>query len=362
MRSRKIREKDLNRMKTLILFNLETNLESTVLAGAHDWIVEFSKHYEELIVISNRVGNYKLPFKVTVLEMSFSRNKSKFIRQYIRTAILIIRRRSQLHIFYHMTSYSLMIFAPLANILRIKQSIWYSHSVADFPLRTSLRFADFAVSSNKGSFPLEIGSKLHEIGHGISINTNDHLDFRNEQSRKGTVVVGRVAPIKRIEAFIEGLGQDLLVAQRFLPIHIYGPVTDKVYQDSLLKLADKYGIELNFCGELPHKEIQKNNKKYRFVFSGTPKSTDKALLEACISGCIPLTENLDAQTLVGADLMWQEIKFEDSGNLREQLSRLALCSNSELQQLGNLIASISKEKNNLENTVQRIVDLFRARE
>jgi glycosyltransferase involved in cell wall biosynthesis len=349
-------------MKTLLIFNLETNLDSTVLAGAHDWIIEFSKHYEELIVISNRVGRYQLPLNVTVLEMSLSRNKLKFIRDYLRTVMLIIRRRSQLHIFYHMTSYSLMIFAPFAHILKVRQSIWYSHSVADFPLRASLRYADFAVSSSKGSFPLVIGPKLHEIGHGISINANDMADYHSVQIRKGTVIVGRVTPIKRIEAFIEALGQDPIIAQRYLPVHIYGPITDKLYKDFLLGLADQHGIKIFFFGELPYKEIQENNKKYRFVFSGTPKSTDKALLEACISGCIPLTENLEAQALVGADLMWQEMQLKNSENLPAQLSKLALLSDPELKNFGILIARRTKENNNLENTVQRIADLFQTKE
>ena len=362
MRNRTIRGKDLNRVRTLLLFNLETNLDSVVLAGAHDWILEFSRHYEELIVISNRVGRYEVPSNVTVLEMSFSRSKVKFLRNYLRAAVLIIRKHSQLHIFYHMTSYSLMIFAPLAHLLKVKQSIWYSHSVADFPLKSSIRFADFAVSSSQGSFPLAIGPKLHEIGHGISIPTEDLSSYGTEQTRNGTIIVGRVTPIKRIETFIEVLGKEKLIANKFLPVHIYGPVTDQLYLESLLHQADQYGIKLTFFGALPYTEIRENNQKYRFVFSGTPKSTDKALLEACVSGCIPLTENVEAQTLVGADLMWQRMKLTDPKNLRAQLTNLALCSFSDLENFGELIAATTKEQNNLGNTVQHIINLFQMRE
>ena len=360
MRLRKRRNKDLSRARTLLIFNLETNLDSTVLAGAHDWIIEFSRHYEELIVISNRVGRYQVPQNVKVLEMSFSRRKVKFTSNYLRTAMLIIRSRKQLHIFYHMTSYSLMIFAPLAHLMKVKQAIWYSHSVADFPLRCSLRFADFAVSSSKNSFPISIGPKVHGIGHGIAITTGDLHSHRSEKTRNGTVIVGRVTPIKRIEAFIEALSKDKFTAQKFLPVDIYGPITNQLYMESLLQLADRRGVKVNFFGELPHKEIQKNNENYRFVFSGTPKSTDKALLEACISGCIPLTENLEAQELVGADLMWQMMQLTKPQNLHEQLSKLSLCSYSDLQNFGILIAKTTKEKNNLKNTVQRIIDLFQS--
>lgn len=53
----------------LLIFNLELNLDSKVLASSHDWVHAFSNLFNETRVISTHVGRTELSRDTIIIEL-----------------------------------------------------------------------------------------------------------------------------------------------------------------------------------------------------------------------------------------------------------------------------------------------------
>jgi hypothetical protein len=58
------------------------------------------------------------------------------------------------------------------------------------------------------------------------------------------------------------------------------------------------------------------------IFSGTPKSIDKALIEGAASGCYVLSENISANSLTGMDHAFALIDVNPGRSLAEKIDIL----------------------------------------
>jgi hypothetical protein len=88
--------------------------------------------------------------------------------------------------------------------------------------------------------------------------------------------------------------------------------------------------------------------------AGTPGSTDKAAIEAAISGCYVLSENPDTQELLGMSDFWKRNKL-DSPTLINQLEFIANRSRKLIPKDRNRISSLAAENNNLSNVIEKVV-------
>ena len=80
-------------MKTLIIYNLETDLDSQVLAAAHDWVEAFAAQVDKVFVYSTHVGQTNLPANVVVKELgggSFLKRLVGLFRLYKSFAISLM--------------------------------------------------------------------------------------------------------------------------------------------------------------------------------------------------------------------------------------------------------------------------------
>ena len=117
-------------MKTLIIYNLETDLDSQVLAAAHDWVEAFAAQVDKVFVYSTHVGRTNLPANVVVKELgggSFLKRLVGLFRLYKSFAIAL-KHQSSVCMFHHMSPRTLLFVGPLYKIAGIKQGLWYSHS------------------------------------------------------------------------------------------------------------------------------------------------------------------------------------------------------------------------------------------
>jgi hypothetical protein len=67
----------------LVIFNLETNLDSQVLAMGHSWVEKLAANdFQKVFVYSTHVGRHHLPTKVTVVEIgggNFFKRLERFV-------------------------------------------------------------------------------------------------------------------------------------------------------------------------------------------------------------------------------------------------------------------------------------------
>ena len=169
--------------------------------------------------------------------------------------------------------------------------------------------------------------------------------------------MGRVVPIKRIEIFIQhfsSLNREL--KERYSPFLIIGDTSiDSEYVNSIDAQALKAGLDVQFLGQIPRESIPDLLNRANFYFLGTPKSIDKASIEAAMCGCVILSENLEAVSILGpSEIPKKGLAVFQS--LDQQFETYASLSQLTLKEIQNEVSKKAKTQNELDEVVNRIVD------
>ena len=342
----------------LILFNLSLDLNNPILSFTHDWVIEFSKHFEQVIVFSTHTGQFSLPKNVSVLEIGggsfFKRLRALMI---LLKAVAIAMKIKKCVVFHHMSTKTLVFPGLIFKLMRIRQGAWYSHSHADLYLRISSKFSYKYFTASESSFPLDsCFSRVTVIGHGIDYDHALSLEQIGDSSRNrdSLLFVGRISRIKRIENAISALS---VLDSSIRSLDLLGPITDAEYMTELLELAKVSGINIKFLGEMSREQAQKTMNKYEYLFSDTPKSTDKSALEAAGNGIFVVSTNRETLSLCGVLKVYREARNPSVLNsLSEQLKLLRAKSEESIRGDRIEIARITRSQNSLKSTIWKIVN------
>ncbi len=342
-------------MTKLVIYNLETDIDSVVLAAAHDWILEFARSTEEVIVFSTHVGKTELPEKVLVVEIGGGdfRKRFKAIWKLFSYIPSILKYRKDLVVFHHMSPRTLLILGPIYRAFGIPQGLWYSHSVKSLSLRVSYKLANKVFSSTLKTLPY-VNKNSEAVGHGINA-TRFAAEFESSnRNRKGIVTLGRVAPIKNLEQAIQGLA-GLEKSSRVL--NCVGPFDEKSsYVENLKKISIIHGVKLLLKGPENYSLIPRVLSEFSMIFTGTPISVDKAVIEGAMCGCFVVTTSREAQELTGMSEIWQGLGFDgEKLSIESQIQALSKLPLEQESHLREKISEVSISKNSLENTVHKIL-------
>jgi hypothetical protein len=332
----------------IIIFNLEMNLDSAVLAAAHDWVENFSKKYEVVKVYSTHVGRIALPANVTVSELGGGSNWARLLAfsRLMKAVTRNFSSRRDMVVFHHMSTYSAVILGPLFRLLGVKQGLWYSHSVKSTSLSIAACFVDVIFSSSLEALPLD-SSKSVFVGHGISLTRFTGNEVMNT-SRSGIVSLGRYAPIKRYENFLNlaGYFSDT-------EFDIFGPTGSIDYRKSLVvNFASKYS-NITIGDALDYSDIPNLLTRYEYFYSGTPKSVDKAAIEAALSGCFILSTNPTTIEITGMSEVWNLLGISCPGEISKQIVQLEAAVIDRCQMRSTLVLN-ARRRNNLESLTDQI--------
>jgi glycosyltransferase involved in cell wall biosynthesis len=349
---------DKNR-RYLVIYNLETDLDSLVLASAHEWIAQFSKMYSKVFVYSTHIGKIELPENIVVKEIGGGTLYKKMIgtiRLY-STLHKIYKFRGNIEVFHHMSSHTLLLLGFPIKIMKVPQIIWYSHSKLDLFLKFGRYFADKIVSSTLESSPMKEKKSFMAIGHGVNLDKFKPIDELVQSKRSNLIHVGRIAPIKNIEYLLEDIFQrnknsTNLVNELFL----LGPVTDANYFSQLEDYANERSIKLIHLGALPNHKIPYLLEKFSMFYSGTPLSADKAAIEAGISGCILITKNESVMKLTGMSEIWKSEAMKAS--LSNQIDWVLNQPTEKIKRIRKRIMKKSRQLNDLTILIEKIYEIF----
>src|SRR3989344_2157532 len=88
--------------KRLLIITQIIDVEDPVLGFFHDWVVEFSKHFQSIIAIALKTAKANLPENVKVLSLGKEKGKSriKCIFNFLR--YIVRNRRDYDAVFVHM--------------------------------------------------------------------------------------------------------------------------------------------------------------------------------------------------------------------------------------------------------------------
>ena len=335
----------------LFFFNLETDLDSKVLASGHSWISEFSKHFEEVVVVSTHIGRTDLPGNVRLVSLGGGSALSKCIAilKLQKILISIIRIKDTSCVFYHMSAYSAFVLGPAIKLFKIPQIMWYSHSKANLISKLAMFWVSKVYSTTPNSSPYK-SKKLRTGQHGI--DPTNFQNFEKIQHRKRIISsVGRIVPIKNLEKLIESTA-----GIENLSLIFVGPAPNFEYKNFLLNLANESDVDLAILPPVPYEEINRIYKKTSIYYTGTPESIDKAAIEAAMSGCFVVSNNSALKEVVGMDKIYEQLGNLKLNTLRAEIDFLInkLPENEDF--LRRKISLIARERNGLSILVSKIVD------
>ena len=297
----------------LLLFNLELDLDSKVLAASHDWVESFSKLYSEVIVFSTHIGKVSLPNNVSVIELGGGTTYKRIvaITRLLSSIRIILKERKSFVALHHMSTYSAAILGPIFKVLGVPQGLWYSHSVKSLSLAFSAKFVDFIYSSTQETLPHK-SKKTRFFGHGIKISRFEAAQIYTKK-REGVVSVGRYAKVKNFETLLE-----VALIAPSIRIDVYGPDGDSQYKASLMEEISKSSTHMSLYGPVSYEDIPDLLAGYDFFFSGTPKSVDKAAIEGALAGCFVVSQNRATIEVTGMSEVWQAMGKQIPTTLEQQ--------------------------------------------
>ena len=344
----------MSKLKRLVIYNLETNLNSHVLAAAHDWIESFAKICDEVVVYSTHVGRVDLPSNVVVREIGGGSafKRAIAVTRLIKSFMREIPKRRSLTVFHHMSTRSLLITGLFYKLMGVKQGLWYSHSKKSISLKFSYKFADKIFTSIPGATPIS-GAKVKYVGHGINSQRFLAGSSSLPERRDGIVALGRVTPVKKIESLIDAVS---ISGVANVTITCLGPADNTgKYPENLLKEAKKKGVVLILKKAIPYSEIPNALSEFDSIFTGTPKSVDKAVIEGALCGCFVISSEEQALKLTGMNYVLQALGFESIPTIDQQIIRLNQVSTREKERLRLFLRSKAAEINDVDKTTQNIL-------
>ncbi len=350
-----------NLYQTIWIYNLELDLDSYVLAAAHDWVEGFSKYCEELIVVSTHCGRTQLPKNVRIVEISGG-NLLKRVRALARLLKLIPTiwaKRKNSVVFHHMSPKTVIALGFFYNVFQIPQALWYSHSENSTQFQLAKKIVDIVFTPYPGTAPGG-GNKFCYVGHGISPNRFRFSQDKPLKTNNLLGSVGRITPIKNFDKLIAVIkNNEATLTDSELKVMLVGPSgRDISYMKSLIESIHELSIEFSFTGAVPYEAIFGLTSKFDLYYSGTPESIDKAAVEAGLSGCLIITENKAVLELCGVKLAWTSILGVEPSSLEDQILTLSKISETKKTQMRRIISANTSKNNALDGTIVRILDRF----
>jgi hypothetical protein len=339
--------------KHLFIFNLETNLDNPLLAFTHDWITSFSKKVEYIHVFSTHVGRFDLPNNVDVNELGGGSllKKIQAIFRLGKASLAILNLRRESIVFHHMSTKTGVFPGIFIRILGVPQGLWYSHSAHPFSLHLASKIVNVIITSTSGAFPFK-SSKVSYVGHGLEMSSALKVFDQMSPNRVGIVSLGRITRIKNLDKILLSVPKNI----NQFPISFIGPKDNNEDIESELKaIATKNKIKLEILPPIDHSSILKKLVSYSIYYSGTPKSVDKATIEAASVGCFVVTTESTAQVLTGMDLVWKELNKPNNLSLEQQVQILGDLTQLQDAKLRRLIHKQSVKKNDVTTTVSKIL-------
>jgi glycosyltransferase involved in cell wall biosynthesis len=295
-------------MKLLICTQV-VDTQDPILGFFHEWIRAFAHDATSVVVICLKKGVCELPPNVRVVSLGKEEgeNRIKYLYRFYTTFFQVFVREHVDVVFYHMGALYNILGAPFFLVrffTHTKFYWWKAHGHINWTGRIALCFVDRVYTSTESGFPIATPKRM-VVGQAI----NESLFIPSSLPRVPEIIfVGRIAPIKRIEDFID-TAVILKRTEKALRFTIVGPIVDTQYYESLVSRIREKGMEesITIIPPLVGAPLRALYQSATILLNTSrTESMDKTVLEAMLSGCIPVTANRAFAHLLHAHGLYQE--------------------------------------------------------
>lgn len=299
-----------NKALFLIVYSLDK--QHSIFSHQNEIVKRLGQKFSRVVVVSilpipETIG-LNSSFKIHSLNWNCKLKIDSLITFFWLFISTLIRERSRLFVFSHMTESFSALLAPFTKVFGIKHFLWYAHASKPTYLRICERLLDGILSSTVGSIPIN-SSKVSIIGQGIDLNLFEFDASRNFSRRNKLVCVGRIDESKCIRELIEDclrlreLGFETTIT--FIGQPSYS--NHKYYEDLCSDFADHIRAKtVNFIGARRRSELASMLMRYDVFVHAFRGSLDKTLLEAAAVGIPILSLNREFQHLASDCLLHRD--------------------------------------------------------
>jgi glycosyltransferase involved in cell wall biosynthesis len=360
---------ELSQEKKSLLVCVQAVDEDDRLMGFFvEWLQAAAQEFSELHVLALRVGRYELPENVYIYQtgdrtdsLKAYSTKTTALSRVIRRFRILFRvmgfswklRKRYDAVFVRGDAIYVLLFSWLWRVFGKAVLLWYAHYKSNRLIPWAYRFASAIVTSapEACAYP---GVKPIAIGQAIN---HERFVFRERSYQKPfqALALGRVLPIKGIKNIVEDVCATELTNQ--YKLEIVGPSLDADYEieiDQLIRLNSH--IRWNKAG-VSYDQVPILLQEKDFLLNAYPGSLDKVIVEAMLSGVIPVFATSALNYQFPVDYAW--LYAPTSEIRRDVLRKLSVLSVAELRQCAQTLRDFAYREHSLAFQVKRLHDVVK---
>lgn len=346
-------------MRLLILTQKVDNKDA-ILGFFHEWIREFSKNVESVIVICLERGGVDLPENVKVLSLGKESNSSKPNQILSFYKYIWQERKNYDSVFVHMNQIYVILGGLFWKMWHKKIALWYVHRQSSFSLWLATKFVNNIFTSSPESFTVE-SDKVSYVGHGVDSSRFSGNVFNRDNSKTKIVYVGRISKIKDLETLILA-GEILNKKIPNLSIEFYGAPSndaDEIYVEELKKLIKNKNLEnvVLFKGPVSNTEISGIYAEANLSVNMSPKGGwDKVVIESIMAQCPVFASNLALRPVFGEYSDKSLFEYKNPLDLANKVGTFLITSDREtiIKNLNNHAVAEYDFKNLIKKIVEKL--------
>ena len=303
-------------MKLLILTQ-KVDSTDPVLGFFHKWIIEFSKHWEKVVVICLYEGKHNFPMNVKVISLGKEKGASKIKYVFNFYKYIYSERNNYDKVFVHMNQIYVLLGSIFWKLTGKDVYLWYVHKSVTNSLKLSIYFVKNIFTASVESFRVST-KKLLVVGHGIDTDNfmveGDKV-FDSKSIR--LITVGRISRSKDLFTILKALK---ILKDKYSNISfdvIGGAVTtdDEIYfkeLDGFIK-SNNLVVNVRFLGTMQHDQIKNHLVKSDiFIHTSQTGSLDKAPLESILTNTVVISSSDALKPILEEyDLVFKQGDVED---------------------------------------------------
>lgn len=342
----------------ILLVTQTVDTEDPVLGFFVRWIEEFSKHVARVEVVCLSEGRHALPSNVYVHSLGKEKGGSRalYIARFYRQVWSL--RHDYDAVFVHMNPEYVVLAGVLWRLWHKHIVLWYTHKNVNLWLRIAVLFSNRVLTASAESFRLRT-HKVLVMGHGIDTDRPipAHIPVAGAVR---LMTSGRVTPTKRLDVIVRAYValKQRGVAAMLTIFGAPGSASDAAYQESLSTELASAGEQSDsiFVGSVPHAELPARRAAIDyFLHASETGSLDKTVLDAAMSGVIPLSSSeAYAQFFTGFEPYLTYPKG-DSATLADRILALESLSPEERDRIRTALKERVLSEHSLKALIPRIV-------
>jgi glycosyltransferase involved in cell wall biosynthesis len=344
----------------LLITTQSVDLKNPVLGFFHEWIKQFSFHFEKVTVLCLNKGDCNLPKNVEVVSLGKDSKvpRIKILLNFL--SFVIFNRKLYDKVFVHMNPIYVVLGGIFWRFFDKEVFLWYSHKNVDWKLKFATFFSNKVFSTSKEGFSLK-NQKGIFVGHGIDDNLFSEVIFKSFGINKKIIIssISRISEVKNLEALILTARKLKELSINF-EINVWGDVLndrDKAYKLKLEKYIDEGHLNSSvyFRGFVPYEKILTVlNDSDITVNLSSDGGMDKVVLESLLSMRPTFFSNKAFLDIYGD--LGSKFHFKDGNDLALKIVDLLKRGFNEDDAL--MLREVVKKRYNLSSLIQKIANYY----